>query len=93
MNIVNVQFEDRKTKEFVGREYAYYSEDTLAVGQMVKVPTRYGDGTAKVSKINVDPSDVKDFEASIKTIGSSSKEELAEIIEPCSIVLEVSNGC
>lgn len=54
-SIVTVQYKDRKSDDFKGDEYSYYNEIPLQVGQIVKVPTRFGNTEARVSKINIQP--------------------------------------
>lgn len=54
MNIVNVKYEDQyNEKIFSGKEYSYFAEIKLSVGDIVEVPTQYGLKTARVSKINI----------------------------------------
>ena len=51
--IVTVQYKDLKGNEFKGNEYSYFAETDLEVGQIVKVPTKYGDSVARVSKVGI----------------------------------------
>ena len=54
VNIVNVQFEDRRHPGYYsGGSYSYIADNPLAVGDIVKAPTRYGDSIAKVCRVNV----------------------------------------
>ena len=55
MNIVNVQFRNRYSpaKEFGGGVYAYIADVPLAVGDIVTVPTAYGDSEARVCRVDV----------------------------------------
>lgn len=52
--IVLVQFEDRSNPGyFAGSSYSYIADRGLAVGDLVKVPTKYGERRAKVVRTNV----------------------------------------
>lgn len=59
-SIVAVQFRSRyKPDTFSGGEYTYISDVPLAVGDIVKVPTRFGDSEARVSRVNVPIAEIK----------------------------------
>lgn len=54
MSIVQVIFEDRRNPgTFGGGSYSYLAEHPVAVGDIVNVPTKYGDRDAKVVKTDV----------------------------------------
>ena len=54
MSIVQVIFEDRRNPgTFSGGSYSYLAEQPVAVGDIVNVPTKYGDRDAKIVKIDV----------------------------------------
>ena len=61
MNIVNVQFKNRfspfirsvQRDEFGGPVYAYIADVPVAVGDVVTVPTAYGDREAKVCRVDI----------------------------------------
>lgn len=54
MSIVNVVFEDRKNPgTFSGGAYSYLADDPVAVGDIVNVPTKYGNRDAKIVKTDV----------------------------------------
>lgn len=53
VNLVNVQFRDRKSGEFMGTEFSYIADVPLSKGDVVDVPTRYGPKEACISRINV----------------------------------------
>lgn len=57
-NIVQVQFRSRYGSGFGGTNYTYIADVPLKVGDIVKVPTRYGDSEAKVSRIDVPADEV-----------------------------------
>lgn len=53
-DICNVQFEDRRNPGyFSGGCYSYINDHPLEVGDIVKVPTKYGESMAKVCRVNV----------------------------------------
>lgn len=53
-NIVQVQFEDKRTPGyFSGGLYSYIGDHPLQVGDIVKVPTKFGESRAKVCRVNV----------------------------------------
>ncbi len=60
VNIVNVMYEDRHNPGyFSGAVYSYIADHPVAVGDIVKVPTRYGDREAKVVKIGIPVNDIQ----------------------------------
>jgi hypothetical protein len=78
MQIVKVKFnpEDK-------REYSYYSEDTLQIGDRVNVPTKTGEKVVTVSTINIPESDIELFKAVVRTIPANSViKELEPGLEP-----------
>ncbi len=72
MNIVKVQYFSGGFQETGGREYTYYSEDSLKVGDMVIVPVRDTTGKAKVSAIDVPEAEIASFKDKVKTIPAGS---------------------
>ena len=52
MSFVQVQFKNRRTGAYSGN-YSYIADVPLQVGDVVKVPTRFGDTEAKVCRIDV----------------------------------------
>lgn len=48
MSIVSVQFKSRYSGTYGGNEYAYYADVPVSKGDIVKVPTKFGDTEAKV---------------------------------------------
>ncbi len=82
--IVKVQYFNPVTKKYFGRDYSYFSEDTLQVGDVVTVPVKDGTGRAKVSAVNVPESEIEAFKDKVKTIPSNSivkPQTLVEAIE------------
>lgn len=63
MNIVNVQFRSRFSKEriFGGGLYAYIADVPLAVGDIVTVPTANGDGEAMVVRVGIPAEELPKF--------------------------------
>jgi len=67
--IVKVRFESiYEPKTFAGREYVYFCELTVNVGDIVVAPTCIKDGNAIITQINVPIEDIKGFEDKIKII-------------------------
>ena len=53
VNLVNVQFRDRKSGEFTGTEFSYIADVPLRTGDVVNVPTRYGTREGCISRVDV----------------------------------------
>ena len=54
LDIVTVQYTDESTPgEFAGRNYSYYADVPLKVGDCVAVPSRRGTSLAKVTEIGI----------------------------------------
>lgn len=67
--IVGVKYEDRfEKKTFTGREYSYYTDLELEVGDIVEVPTKYGKSIAMVSRINIDKQEIEKIKDFMKII-------------------------
>lgn len=53
-NLVQVQFKSRyKPNTFTGTAYTYIADVPVDVGDIVKVPTKFGEGEARVCRVNV----------------------------------------
>ena len=52
-NLVSVQFRDRKSGEFTGRDFSYIADISLKKGDVVNVPTRYGPREGCISRVDV----------------------------------------
>ena len=76
LNIVKVRYFSETTKELSPREYTYFSEDALHVGDVVTVPVRDTTGKAQVSAINVPEAEISAFRDKVKTIPATVKPEL-----------------
>jgi len=71
-DIVKVRYFSESTGETSGREYSYFSEEPLKVGEVVQVPVRDRLQKAVVSAINVPESEIKRFRDQVKTIPAGS---------------------
>lgn len=68
-NIISVKYEDKFIpKTFVGKAYSYYSNTNVNVGDLVLVPTVYGEKIAIVSEINISEQRVESIKPYLKTI-------------------------
>ncbi|MBO5953334.1 MAG: hypothetical protein J6Q53_04340 [Oscillospiraceae bacterium] len=59
VNLVNVQFRDKKCGEFTGREFSYIADVPLQKGDVVSVPTRYGPRHGCISRVGVPVSELQ----------------------------------
>lgn len=76
LNIVGVKYEDKfEKKTFSGREYSYYTEMNLEIGDIVEVPTRYGKSIAMVSRINIEEKEIEKIKDYMKIIDSKIDKE------------------
>lgn len=53
VNLVNVQFRDRRSGEFMGTEFSYIADVPLHKGDVVNVPTKYGTREGCISRVGV----------------------------------------
>ena len=60
-NIVQVQFKNRYGEGYGGMNYTYIADVPVSVGDIVKVPTRYGESEAKVCRVNVPENEIPSF--------------------------------
>ena len=52
--LVQVQFESRyRPGTYTGTSYSYIADHPLEVGDIVKVPTKFGESTARVCRVDV----------------------------------------
>lgn len=59
MSIVAVQFQDRNNPEtFAGREYSYFSNVPLEVGDVILAPTKNGTGVVRVCRTDMKDSEI-----------------------------------
>ena len=59
MSIVAVQFQNKsKPEEFSGREYTYFSDVELEVGEVILAPTKNGMGIVRVCRTDMRESEI-----------------------------------
>jgi hypothetical protein len=69
INIISVKYEDDYCpRTFNGREYSYYTNKVLNIGDLVEAPTKYGTKIAKITRINVPESEIKNIKPYMKKI-------------------------
>ena len=69
MNIISVKYEDNyEPKTFGGKAYSYYSNTNVNIGDLVRVPTAYGEKIAIVSEVNIPEQKVESIKPYLKTI-------------------------
>lgn len=73
-NLVQVQFKSRYSEGYGGACYTYIADVPLAVGDVVTVPTKFGDSEAKVCRVDVPEDEVKGF-----------RDKLRHITEPATV--------
>lgn len=66
--LVKVKYYSETTGELSGREYTYYSEESLKVGDIIIVPVGDTTGKAKVTTIDVPESEIEAFRDKVKII-------------------------
>jgi len=72
MDIVKVRYYSETTGAASGREYSYYTEEPLAVGDLVKVPLKDHVGKAVVTAVGVPEIEIAPFKAAVKVIVAGS---------------------
>ena len=76
LNIVGVQYQNKfKKKTFSGREYSYYSDIDLEIGDIVEVPTRYGKSIAQVARTNINEKEIEKIKGDMKIIETKIDKE------------------
>jgi len=78
-NIVKVRYYSETTGEASDREYTYFAEDQLQVGDVIIVPARDTTAKAKVSAINVPEIEIEKFRDKVKMIPTRLSPMLGEI--------------
>jgi hypothetical protein len=71
-NIVKIKYWNDTKGEPAGRDYSFYSEDPLDVGDFVQVPTEHGTAKALITAVNVPEDEILAFKDRVKTIPSGS---------------------
>ncbi len=68
-NIISVKYEDKYIpKTFSGKAYSYYTNIDVNIGDLVRVPTVYGEKIAIVSEVNIPEQKVESIKPYLKTI-------------------------
>lgn len=67
-NLVQVQFRNRFGEGYGGAAYTYAADVPLAVGDIVTVPTKFGDNEARVCRVDVPEAEVVRFRDQLKHI-------------------------
>ena len=76
MDIVSVVFQNKKDPcKFEGREYNYKAAIPLNIGEIVIVPTKNGEGKAKVVQTSIKESEIRFDPNLLKTIESLADEQ------------------
>lgn len=70
--IVKVKYHSETTGEVSDKEYCYFSEEPLTVGQLIQVPVRDRIQKAIVTAVNVPESEIAAFREKVKTIPAGS---------------------
>ena len=83
---IYVKYEDEHwPRTFGGKDYSYYTDLKLEVGDLVEAPTKYGTSIAKVTRIKVPEEEIKDIIPYIKNITKKINKErfiyYSEIVE------------
>lgn len=68
-NIIMVKYEDNFCpRVFQGKEYSYYTNKGLSVGDLIEAPTKYGLKAAMVTRVNVPETEIEKIKPYMKTI-------------------------
>lgn len=68
-NIITVKYEDDFfPRTFNGRDYSYFTEQKLSIGDIVIAPTRYGNKIAKVTRVNVQEKEIENIRPFMRKI-------------------------
>lgn len=68
-NIITVKYEDDFfPRTFNGRDYSYFIELKVSVGDLVIAPTKYGTKIAKVTRVNVSEEEIERIRPFMKKI-------------------------
>ena len=69
MNIITVKYEDDFfPRTFNGRDYSYFTEQNVSVGDIVIAPTKYGEKIAKVTRVNVQEEEIENIRPFMRKI-------------------------
>lgn len=73
-NLVQVQFRNRFGEGYGGAAYTYAADVPLAVGDIVTVPTKFGESEARVCRVDVPEAEVEHFRDKLKHITQPASE-------------------
>lgn len=94
--IISVQFKGRKSDTYGGMKFSYRCELPVKPGDLVRVPTKFGETTAKVAEIDIPESRVEDrILAVMKTvIGIEEVQESTQCLacEYCEELTPIGEG-
>lgn len=69
MNIITVKYEDDFfPRTFNGRDYSYFIEQNVSVGDIVIAPTKYGEKIAKVTRVNIQEKEIENIRPFMRKI-------------------------
>lgn len=88
MQLVKVRyiFGNENTLRESSREYTYFSEESLALGDIVIVPVKDSTGKAKVTAIDVPEAEIEHFRAAVKTIPAGSMVPMETVTKAKAVV-------
>ena len=69
MNIITVKYEDNFfPRTFNGRDYSYFTEKKVSIGDIVIAPTKYGKKIAKVTRVNIQEKEIENIRPFMRKI-------------------------
>jgi len=72
-DIVKVRYYSQTSGEASEREYTYFTEESLEVGDIIMVPVRDGTKKVVVSAVDIPDAEIESFRDKVKTISAGSK--------------------
>jgi len=72
LHLIKVQYYSSTSGELSSREYTYFSEERVSIGDIMTVPVRDTTGKARVRAIDVPDSEIAAFRDKVKVIPSGS---------------------
>ena len=81
-SIVLVKLEGKEPGTYTDREYSYFTEEPLEVGDTIIAPVKAGSRMAIVTKIDVEEKVIEAYRDSVKTILAGSKVDIADTPPP-----------
>ncbi len=83
LHIVKVRYGAEATE---GREYSYYSEEALTIGELIEVPLKNGSTKARVTAIGITEAEIASFKDSMRTIPAGSRYPGEKAVIPLSSI-------